>query len=293
MGAAYYYKGRKDLSQVAFEKALVLNPNLSSAIGNLATVYFTNGQLDKSLRLQSKSASINPKNYIPFQISGWIYRILGNQVEARKWMDQSLSIQKDPVTYEQYGYSYLSDGLTDEALGVLPKIFTNGTEQGSRHFEAAGLIAFYSKNRILAKENLQQALDKNDSYDSDPYFPVPLLLSALLENKREAQNLIDMAIKIRLEAIAGEDTDYNLPLFIAMGHMLKNQEIEAINSLKLAYESGWRDFFMVENNLVFDSIRDNTEYQNLIAAIKKDIEQMNQNLAATSLESDKKLLRNL
>ena len=99
-GASYYFKGIKVLSQVSFEKALALNPNLSSAIGNLATVYFSNGQLDKSLQLQSRSAAVNPKNYIPFQIAGWIYRILGNQVEARKWMDQSLSIQKDPVTYE-------------------------------------------------------------------------------------------------------------------------------------------------------------------------------------------------
>ena len=293
MGAAYYYKGRKDLSQVAFEKALVLNPNLSSEIGNLATVYFSNGQLDKSLRLQLKSASINPKNYIPFQIAGWIYRILGNQIEARKWMDQSLSIQKDPVTYEQYAYSYLSESLTDEALKLLPKIFFSGTEQGSRHFEAAGLISFYSKNQILAKENLQQSLDRNESYDSDPYFPVPLFLAALLENKVEAKELTEIAIKTRIEAIEDGDKDYNLPLYMAMGYMIKYQETEAINSLKLAYDLGWRDYFMVENNLVFDSIRKNPEYQKLMATIRKDINQINQNLAATSRESDKKLLRNL
>lgn len=292
-GSAYYYKGRKDLSQVAFEKALVLNPNLSSAIGNLATVYFSNGQLDKSLQLQSRSAAINPKNYIPFQIAGWIYRILGNQVEAKKWFDQSLSIQKDPVTYEQYAYSYLSDNSTDEALGLLPKIFIEGTEYGSRHFEAAGLISFYSKNQEFAKENLQQSLDKNDAYDSDPYFPVPFFLAALIENKAEAQKLIDIAIKIRIEAIEDGDRDYNLPLYISMGYMLKNQETEAINNLKLAYELGWRDYFMVENNMAFDSIRQNPEYRKLIATIKKDIEQMNENLAASAQGSDKKLLRNL
>ncbi len=292
-GSAYYYKGRKDLSQVSFEKALALNPNLSSAIGNLATVYFSNGELDKSLQLQSRSAAINPKNYIPFQIAGWIYRILGNQAEAKKWFEQSLSIQKDPVTYEQYAYSYLSEDSTEKALDLLPKIFMEGNEHGSRHFEAAGLISFYSKSQGLAKENLQQSLNKNEGYDFDPYFPVPIYLAALIENKSEAQRLIDIAIKIRFEAMKDGDRDYNLPLYSSMGYVLKNQETEAINNLKLAYELGWRDYFMVENNMAFDSIRQNPEYRKLIAAIKNDIEQMNQNLAASALGSDKKLLRNL
>ena len=293
IGSAYYYKGRKDLCQVAFEKALVLNPNLSSAIGNLATAYFANGQLDKSLRLQLKSAAINPKNYIPFQIAGWIYRILGNQIEARKWMDQSLSIQKDPATYEQYAYSYLSGYSTDEALRLLPKIFIKGTEHGSGHFEAAGLISYYAKNQDLAKENLQRSLNKKESNNSDPYFLAPIFLAAIMENKAEAQMLIEMAIKIRIDAIADGDTDYNLPLYIAMGYMLKNQESEAIHNLNLAYKLGWRDYFMVENNWVFDSIKKNPEYRKLITTIKKDIDQMNQNLAASAPGSDKKLLRNL
>jgi TolB-like protein/class 3 adenylate cyclase/Flp pilus assembly protein TadD len=292
-GSAYYYKGRKDLSQVSFEKALALNPNLSSAIGNLATVYFINGQLDKSLPLQTKSAAINPKNHIPFQIAGWIYRILGNQVEARKWINQSLSILKDPVTYEQYAYSYLSEDSTDKALELVPAIFANGTEPGSRHFEAAGLISFYSKNQAMALKNFQQSLDKNEAYISDPYFPVPIFLAAINENKAEAKKLIDMSIQLRIEAIESGDKDYNLPLYIAMGYMLKNQETDAINSLKQAYELGWRDYFMVENNMVFDSIRQNPEYRKLITIIKKDIDQMNQNLAASAQGSDKKLLRNL
>lgn len=292
-GAAYYYKGRKDLSQVSFEKALALNPNLSSAIGNLATVYFSNGQLDKSLQLQSRSAAINPKNYIPFQIAGWIHRIMGNQVEARKWMDQSLSIQNDPVTYEQYAYSFLSENSTEKALELVPEIFTQGTEHGSRHYEAAGLISFYSKNQALALEYLQQSLIRNEAYDSDPYFPVPFFLASIIENKTEAQKLIDMSIQIRIEAIESGDKDYNLPLYNAMGYLLKNQETEAINSLKHAYELGWRDYFMVENNMVFDPIRQNPEYQKLITIIKKDIDLMNQNLAAIARRSDKKLLRNL
>lgn len=292
-GSAYYYKGRKDLSQVSFEKALALNPNLSSAIGNLATVYFSNGQLDKSLRLQSRSAAINPNNYIPFQIAGWIYRILGNQVEARKWMDQSLSIQKDPVTYEQYAYSYLSENSTEKALEIVHEIFIQGAENGSRHYEAAGLISFYSAKQDLALENLMQSQNRNETYDTDPYFPVPFFLAAFNENEREAQKLIDMAIQIRIEAIESGDKDYNLPLYIAMGYMLKNQESEAINNLNLAYELGWRDYFMVENNWVFDSIKKNPEYRKLITTIKNDIDQMNQNLAASTPGSDKKLLRNL
>lgn len=78
-----------------------------------------------------------------------------------------------------------------------------------------------------------------------------------------------------------------------MGYALKNQKIEALNSLKLAYKPGWRDFFMIENNMVFDSIRQNPEYLKLITTIKKDIDRKNQNLAASGQGSDKKLLRNL
>ena len=83
----------------------------------------------------------------------------------------------------------------------MPLIFRHRTEQGSKHYEAAGPISFYSKNQALALENLQQSLNRNEADNSDPYFPVPFFLAAIIENKKEAQKLIDTVIQIRVEAI--------------------------------------------------------------------------------------------
>ncbi|HAZ26935.1 MAG TPA: hypothetical protein DCY95_22160, partial [Algoriphagus sp.] len=115
-GSAYYYKGQNEYAKISFEKALVLNPNLSTAMGNLATVYFISGDLAKSLKLQSKSATLNPTNHLPYQITGWIYRVLDQFNEAHNWIDQSIEIQKDPLSYEQKAFTYFEQNKIQEGI---------------------------------------------------------------------------------------------------------------------------------------------------------------------------------
>ncbi len=281
LGSANYYKGRNDLAQIAFEKALVLNPNFSSAMGNLATIYFTKGELVKAYQLQIKSTELNPKNYIPFQIAGWIQMILENHQASEELLTASLEIQKEPMTYEKLAFGLINQGKMDEAKKIYSAIFENNEDPGFIEFESAGLIAFYAGEPDLARESMEQALSLKEGFESDPYFFTPIYLSWLYLQSGEvakANDLLEDAIQVSQESLDQGFTDYNIALNLALAYQIKGEADLVITNLELAKQYGWRDVFLVEKNPMFKSIQSNPAFSALIEKLKTENNELKQEI---------------
>ncbi|WP_332913070.1 tetratricopeptide repeat protein [Algoriphagus boritolerans] len=96
---------------------------MSDAIGNLATIDFTQGNLFEALQLQTKSSNLGPNSYLPYQNMGWIYKILGKNEEAQQSFDKSLEISKNPITYELKAISLIEQGKktgSSQSFGKYP-----------------------------------------------------------------------------------------------------------------------------------------------------------------------------
>ena len=139
---------------------------MSSAIGNLATVYFVSGNLPEALKLQLKSATLNPTNFLPYQISGWIYRVLDQFEESEVWLNRSLDILPDPVTIEQLAFIEIEKGDNEKALSLVSDIFEDQKDSTALDYTVAGTIAFFAESDEIARMYLEKSIEKNTCISS-------------------------------------------------------------------------------------------------------------------------------
>ncbi|MDX5339433.1 MAG: hypothetical protein LPK25_10415 [Cyclobacteriaceae bacterium] len=286
-GINYYYQGKNEYAKISFEKALAYKPNLSRTTGNLATIYFSQGQLVKSLELQAKSAALNPRAFIPYQISGWIYRILGDYESSEYFLKKAIELQENSITYEQLAYTYILQGREREAAELIPKILQK--EKDSNSYAMAGLIAFHLNDLTLAQEYFERSLEVTEDYENDPYYIVPIKLAYILKqegNTERAKEFLEQAIELRHDAILEGDEDFNLPLDLAIAKMSNGEVKEANKYLNLAFDKGWRDLFIIDFSPVFREYRNSPEYERLASRVKAELNKQNQSLKPTSLQRD-------
>ena len=284
-GINYYYQGKNEYAKISFEKALAYKPNLPRTTGNLATIYFSQGELVKSLELQAKSANLNPRAFLPYQISGWIYRILGDVENAEYFLNKASDLQENHVTYEQLAYTYIIQEKENAAASLIPKILKDG--QDSNSLAVAGLVAFHSDDLKLAQEYFEKSLEVTEDFENDPYYIVPIKLAYILNQQGKsarANQLLDKAIEVRLNAILEGDEDFNLPLDLAIAKMIKGEVSEVNEYLNLAFDRGWRDLFIVDYSPIFREYRSSLEYSSLASKVKTQNAKLNQSLKPTSLQ---------
>jgi class 3 adenylate cyclase/TolB-like protein/Flp pilus assembly protein TadD len=287
-GITYYYQGKNDYAKISFEKALAYKPNLSRAVGNLATIYFSQGDLVNSLRLQAKSSAINPKAFLPYQISGWIYRILGDSDNSEFYLNKALEFKNDPINFEQLGYTLISIGKTKEASSLIPTILNEGNDANT--ISIAGLLAYYLQDLDLAKEYFEQSIQLKEDYQNDPYFIVPINLAYILKLKGEtsqSNKLLESAIELRMDSMLEGDEDYNLPLDLAIAKVIKGENREVAKYLNLAFDRGWRDIFLIEQNPAFADYKKSNDFAQIARKIQDNLIEQNQKLKSTSLQRDK------
>lgn len=284
-GSVFYYKGQLEYAQMSFEKALVLNPNLSGAIGNLATVYMTQGKLVEALKYQQKSASLNPTNFVPFQITGWIYRLLNHPNEAIDWLQKANSLTFDPVTSEQIAYTYLSQNKKKEALEQIDLILAQD-DKSDYNLSSAGFIAFMAEEMELAFPFLNEAYQLNPEMKNDKSHPTPIVLAYIYlqnQNITEAESLINPAIEVRLSAVQATEQDFNIWLDLAQLEALKNNGSKVIEYLKQAYKNGFRDDLYISQNPILRPFASDSGVKKIVNQILDKRFESNKQLVSNQL----------
>lgn len=91
---AYYIKLQKfEDAKIAFEKGLVQSPDNTSAIANLAKIYYLVGNIKKAIELYEKFLSINPDDAIINAFVGSLYlNNLKNKSKALQYLKKALDL---------------------------------------------------------------------------------------------------------------------------------------------------------------------------------------------------------
>lgn len=284
-GIVYYDLGQYTKAKNTLETALSFYPNLSDAIGNLATIEFAQGNLYEALSLQMKSSNLGPNNYLPYQNMGWINKILGKYQEAHFWFEKSLEQNQNSDTYELNAFTYIQEGKIDSALIEAQKVLKMKTPD----YKVLGFIYFYAQDFELAFNYLQKEMESL-GLEYPKYTSVPIAYSYLLKQKGNVQlsnTILNEIIQVKIEAISLGFEDYYLPLDLATAYAILDQPEESLKYLQIAYERGWRDYFFTEYNEAFDTLKEDPRYQKILSQIQQDILEVNQKLASSSLERDK------
>lgn len=289
-GIAYYYKGQFDNAQISFEKAIAYNPNLSQAIGNLATVNFMKGDLVGAIRNQLKSAQLRPNNFIPIQITGWIYRILGRNDLAINWLNESLKIQYDEVTVEQLAYALIAQGNEKEATSTIDLILNVNKDTTSTGYGMAGIISTHLRDLDQSITYLEKSMEMDSSWVEDKLNSTPIFLAYAYKikgNIEQSNDLVELSLKIREKELTPDADDTSLFFDLAQLEAIKGNKTKSLQYLEKAFNFGFRDTFNVLNNPIFEDLKNSPQFLSLVNQMEKDIEEMNKKLTSNDLQRNK------
>jgi adenylate cyclase len=285
-GMVYYDLGQYTKAKNSFETAISLYPNLSDAIGNLATVQFAQGNLLEAIKLQTKSSNLGPTSPIPFQNLGWNFKILGDFETAHHYFNQSLLQSGQSDTYELNAFTFIQEGKLDSALVQAEKVKQLQTVD----YKVLGYIYFYSNRADSAYRYFGEEMAYFEGGKYPRYSSVPIAYSFLLSEKglsSLADSILDESIQVKQEAISLGYEDYYLPLDLATAFAIKKQPAESLKYLQIAFEKGWRDVFFTENNPIFKDLKKDKRYLKIRSQVQAELVEINQKLASTSLEREK------
>ncbi len=285
-GMVYYDLGQYSKAKNSFETAISFLPNLSDAIGNLATIEFANGNLEEAIKLQTKSSKLGPTSPIPAQNLGWSYKILGDFEKAHVYFENSLAKSKQSDTYELKAFTYIQEGKLDSAWFQAEKV------KKMKFFDkkVLGFIFFYSNQLDSAFRYFAEEMTSFEGSKYPKYTSVPIGFAYLLKQRGVdslADSILNESIQVKLEAISLGAEDYYLPLELALAYAIKNQPNESLKYLQIAYERGWRDTFFTEYNPIFSDLKKDKRYLKIINQIQNEIQEINQRLVSNSLERNK------
>lgn len=290
-GLANYYLGKVEFAKNSLELALNYSPTQSQALGNIGIVYFSRGDLEQSLKYQFISSERRPDHYLPYQIVGWICRILGRNDEALGWLNKSLSLTKNLNTIELTATTLIKNNLPEKANDLISNHLKDSANLNYSSLKIAGTVALYLKNLDKARTYFEQSMALYPDYESDPFYIVPINLAYIYMRSGEkyrGSDLLNSIIESRQKSVERGMDDYNLFLDLATAYWIKEDKKAAFYYLNEAYLNGWRDLFFVESNPIFSNAKSHPEYRRIVAQVNNYISELNsRDLKIPSLQRDR------
>lgn len=117
IGDAWHQKGDMPKTYSAYNKALKCNPKNASVLNNYA--YFLSldsKNLDKALSMATQAISIDSGNSTYLDTIAWVLYKMGRYEEAKKYMKQAMSLDKNSSAELALHYGDILDALGEEFL---------------------------------------------------------------------------------------------------------------------------------------------------------------------------------
>lgn len=275
---SYSYQKKYDQAVPLLLKAVAISPTYVQAVGNLGTNYYSLRDLPNCLKWELTSAGLDPSNWIPYQLIGWAYRLLGDLQEAESWLKRSLEKPngKRYDTYEHLAYTYVAQGRKRQALKLIDELL-KGNEGNTRVLETAGLIAHFAGDTNAAESYFVQSINKNPNYkdDRNTFSPIGLGQIRLLQGNRiEAEVYLSHAMFNLNAEIEQGSQSADLPYYIASIHAIRGNRTQALEWLQKAMDKKWVDHTMIEYGPYFLKYRTDSDFLKIVQFLKFQTEAM-------------------
>jgi TolB-like protein/Flp pilus assembly protein TadD len=278
MAVAYNYRKEYAKAVPYLEKAVEISPTYVQAVGNLGITYLNLRDLPNAIKWELTCAGLDPSNWVPYQITGWTFRLLGDLQEAESWLTQSLEKPsgKRFDTYEQLGYTYVAQGRKKKALELIDDLIKDA-EHDSRGLETAGLIANFAGDNKTAELYFVNSIEKNAGYKDDlnTFSPIGLGQIRLEQgNKIEAEVYLSHAMFNLNSSIEKGSQSADLPYYIAAIYAIRGNRAQSLEWLQKAIDKKWLDYAMIEHGPYFARYRTDPAFLNLVKQLKAKTDRM-------------------
>jgi TolB-like protein/Flp pilus assembly protein TadD len=237
-----------------FLKALSLNENLLSALGNLSVLYTDTGKTEKAVEITRRMIEINPNNAQAHYSLGYIYRFVGMNNEALQEMEKAVSLDPKYSGFRSIIITYRFAGDYNKAFEI------------SKNFTVNPFILGHVGFTLLQKGDQEQAVEYfNRAIDMEPEGLIALwvtgIKAALEGNIEEGLSTVRKFEQINI-------ADAEAWFHFAESYALLGDKDGCIRILKRAVDSGFFNYPFMQTDSFLDSVRDDPEFQRILKAAK-------------------------
>jgi TolB-like protein/Flp pilus assembly protein TadD len=290
--------------------ALTIDPNLAEAHKSLGLIYYTRSWFDKSLIENQKALELNPNYDIAMHNLGWIYLNLGVFEQAEHWLLQSrdvnptfastflgLGLLKINQTDYNNALRFLEDSfdlqpdlepspkiasvMIDMLAGNLGKAeakisFLSGVNPADVGLHiVVGDVFLQAGNPSAASESYQKALQINPkAWHPFTGINATTSLGFILwktNHPEEAQEMLDYSLQLDDQTLAQGSQWWGIPYDKAAIYAIKGDIEQSYHWLEQAVNDGFRLYRWLAIDPLFENLRDQKKFKELLTAIKSKI----------------------
>jgi len=235
-------------------KALSLNEELLSALGNLAIFYTDTGRTEEAVGLIRRMLEINPNNADAHFSLGYIYRYAGMNNESVREMEKAINLDPKNPGFRSIINTYTFAGKYEKALAA------------AKNYKESAFILGFAGYTLFQQGNQKQAVECFDRViDMEPDGLVALWITGIksfIEGNNEEG--LTAARKFEQFNIADAEAWYHF----AENYALLGDKDGCVRTLQRAVDGGFFNYPFMLTDSFLDSVRDNPEFQRILEMAK-------------------------
>ncbi|MCH7509404.1 MAG: tetratricopeptide repeat protein [Proteobacteria bacterium] len=284
LGTVLFELGRPEESIAQYKKTIDTDAAFPISYWSVAAIYWTHfGQLDEALLWFRQSLERDPGDANVNAWIGLLYLDLGDRAEAEHWIDKALELGPDSVIPNwAKEMLLLFQGEKTQAREYAGKVLrqdpgwtlslANLGNQDLLAGLAADASARYEKHFPMLFDDGDPKIDRSNV---DAAINLGLILTNLGQSSR-AKLLLDRSLdyteSTSMPRIHWYPIAYGIPQQVQI-YALQGKTKKALAALRQAIDNGWRAlwWYWLEHDPNLDSIRDEPEFQAMVAEIRLDM----------------------
>ena len=281
LGAFLLANGQAQQAIDAYEEAQRLKPNMASAIAGIANVHSSLGRYDEALRWYLRAAQSEPTSAWNQLYVAYTYSSLGDFGKARDWARRALRLQTDLWAAHAFlAQLDVQEGQTAKAADRVAAMLRVAGEEPLA-LAAAGSVELRRGNFQAARGYYERLLQVAPSSELEPTTPLGFIAWKTGDLESAAESFRESASRVGQRFFEGGSDAPLLYYEMAQIHAAQGDGAGALQYLTEAIDRGFRDYFHLRSDPLFESLRGDSRFQETLATLRDDVEQMRQQVLRT------------
>jgi len=279
LAAGYSQKGNASDARLSLLKTMELNPNSSPAMMNLSVLENDLGHYDQSLHWARRGFRLMPNLGNSYYHVGAALLALGDDVATERWLTEGEHrFPEDTRIQIMFAYLDWMRGRERGSLGRVRKAtvdFPNDDEVLLLLADIA-LMTDAADTMTLLERFFKSAPDlSGGGWILPESFRVKYAYALARRGETQrASQLMDEAARLAKEFLDKGNETARPRMEIAAIHAFRQQKEPAMEWLQKSYDAGWRDSRTLIRDPMFEGLRGEAKFKELVIRINKDVAAM-------------------
>jgi serine/threonine protein kinase/Tfp pilus assembly protein PilF len=282
LGYGYFASGAYEKALQAWLKTIDLNPNHAGAMGGVGTYYLEKGRIDEAMPWAKKTLALEPTNTNNYYRLGLAYFELKNYGQAVEWFNKSLELQPDfSFSHLMLNRLYLDRGDYQHAIKHSREILAKFPDD-LFCLEAAGETELFAGNYQNARKYFQKvtAMDSlGRTWWGKAYTTVLGYIYWKTGQPDTARKLFKQSLEMNHQDIEQSSEYYGSYYDLAAINAIQGRKDEACDWLQKAIDAGCREYQYASHDPLFENLRSEERFKQMMAKIKAEIDEMRKHVA--------------